>query len=365
MAVGDHLPPERALADSIGVARGTIRIALQQLQAEGVIQQQGYRRSVLTVPRTGSTILSGTIGVLTVRRQSAVNHTSPGWESFVEVGAMHQAREQNFNSLMLDTVSLKAPAAMEELMDRPLRGVAVVSAAYRQGGVIELLAQLRDAGLPIVTEGDPIGGEAYDRVVSDHAAGAAMVTRYLLQRGRSRIVYLLPGSPAQQYWVRHRLEGYRDAMTQAGLQPLDPITTLLSENIDDYPRFESTVMQFLGYLVDYQRRLGGFDAVMCASDGQVAYVAAALRKLGLRPQDDVLITGYDHYWQELPERQWEQTAPLVTADKQNVEIGRRLVKLLLADRPVGGEPRVETIAPRLVEVTSDESEHLSVDSIRS
>ena len=350
-AVGDALPPERQLAQSIGVARGTIRAALQQLQNEGVIGVDGVRRRVRTIPRNGSGILSGTVGVVTVRRPNTVTHVAPGWESFVEVGAMQQAREHDLNSLILDVNSLKAPGAVEELLERPPHGIVVVSAAYRSGGVIELLVRLRDAGLPIVTEGDPIGGEEYDRVVSDHEAGAAMLTRFLLQRGRRRIVYCLPASPANAYWVRHRLAGYRAAMAEAGAQPLAPSMQGAISYGNDAHHFEIGVMQMLGYLVDYQRQHGGFDAVMCASDAQVPHVAAALRKLGLKPQDDVLITGYDNFWEDLAERRWEPTPPLATADKQNVEIGKRLVKLLMAG---GGaaEPRVERIEPCLVEVTS-------------
>jgi len=88
------------------------------------------------------------------------------------------------------------------------------------------------------------------------------------------------------------------------------------------------------------------------ADAQVCQVAAALRKLGLVPQKDVLITGYDNFWEDLPERKWETTRPLATADKQNMEIGRRLVRLLTNDTGPQNEPRVEMIQPRQVEFTS-------------
>jgi len=353
LVVGECLPPERKLAESIGVARGTIRAALQQLVSEGFIDQQGYRRRVRSIPRAESGVLSSTVGILATRRHSVVTPNASGWESFVEVGAMQQAREAGLNALILHAETLEQPGAIDQLLEHPPRGVVVCSAAYRRPGVIKLLNNVRQAGVAVVIEGDPTGGETYDRVLSDHAAGAHLLTSYLLARGRTRIVYLLPASPTQQYWVRHRLEGYRQAMSESGHPALEPIMSgPLAGNTHEQDLFDVAVMQTLGYLVDYQRRVGAFDAIMCASDGQVCQVASALRKLGLVPQKDVLITGYDNFWEDLPERKWETTLPLATADKQNMEIGRRLVRLLTDDTGPQNEPRVEMIQPRLVEVTS-------------
>ena len=348
LPVGEVLPAERTLAQNMGVARGTLRAALRQLEGEGVIQQQGIRRRIHRVPAAEPGLLTDAVGIITVQRNEVASHQSPGWETFVEVGAMQQARQSNLNALMLNVQSLRSDQAVRELTDRPLRGVAVVSAAYRQVGVAELLDRLDAAGLRVVTEGDPEGGEGHDRVVSDHAAGAAQVTRHLLGLGRRRIVYLLPASPANQYWVRHRLAGYRAAMAEAGLEPLPPsMQGRITDSNGDPNLFEVGVMQMLGYLVDYQRQHGGFDALMCASDGQVPQTIAALRKLGLTPQRDVLVTGYDNFWEDMDDRAWEDTPPLVTVDKRNIEIGHRLVNLLLTDAGPAA-PRIERITPRLV-----------------
>lgn len=218
--------------------------------------------------------------------------------------------------------------------------------------MIPLLERLHSAGIPIVTEGDPVGSEQFDRVVSDHEVGAAMLTRFLLQRQRRRIVQLLPGDPRNAYWVRHRLDGYRAAMADAGLSPLPPsMQGPITQSGGNAERFEQGVIQMLGYLVDYQRQHGGFDAIMCASDAQVPHAAAALRKLGIKPQQDVLITGYDHFWDDLPERRWENTPPLATADKRNIDIGRQLVALLTKPREADQACRCERIRPRLIQMS--------------
>ncbi|MGF1634928.1 MAG: GntR family transcriptional regulator [Phycisphaerae bacterium] len=348
-SIGDVLPAERKLAESIGVARNTLRAALQQLEEEGVISQEGYRRRVRSLPPVPQGLLSGTVGILALRRESGTSHRAPGWESFVEVGAMQQAREFRLNALVLHAEALVLPQAVEELLAQPPRGIVVCSGAYRNPQVMEVIRRFRAVGLPLVAEGDPPGTEHLRRVVSDHAAGAAMLTRLIIERGRSRIVYLLPRAEDRQYWVRRRIEGYQRAMAEAGLQPIEPILTgPMIENTGDPERFEVAVMQMLGYLVDHHRRFGGIDALLTASDAQVCIAAAALRKLGLVPQKDVLIAGYDNFWSELPERAFEDTVPFATVDKDNMAIGRKLVSILMEPDSSGGPTAVEVVRPRLV-----------------
>lgn len=350
LSVGELLPPERQLAQSIGVARGTLRHALQLLEREGVIHQHGQRRRVHAMPTTGT--MTRTLAALVFSHHSGTSHRTPGWETFVEVGFMEQARDSRHSAMMVHIESATNPEELDQLLDRPLLGMAVCSSAYRHPQAAPVIDRLKASGIPLVFDGDPALTDGYDRVVSDHAAGAEMVTRYLLQRGRRRIAYLLPNLPTNEFWVRRRLEGYRRAVHAAGLEPLPPLYTgRINELTRDPSNFEVAVMQVLGYLVTYQRTHGGIDAVMCASDGLVPHTAAALKKLGLIPQKDVLVAGYDNFHESFDTHQFEPTLPIVSVDKNNIEIGRRLARLLLDPRGPGQPPRTEVVNPRLIEVS--------------
>jgi DNA-binding LacI/PurR family transcriptional regulator len=83
---------------------------------------------------------------------------------------------------------------------------------------------------------------------------------------------------------------------------------------------------------------------MAASDGHVPVFSSACRLFGKAPGDDVLITGYDDYWANLPELEYETSPPAASVDKHNFEIGERMVRLLL-DRAEG---KLDASAQRIV-----------------
>ncbi|MBP2435422.1 GntR family transcriptional regulator [Microbacterium amylolyticum] len=54
-AVGDSLPPERVLAERFGASLGTVRVALKELVAEGIVDgSRGRPKTVVRVPRQRS-----------------------------------------------------------------------------------------------------------------------------------------------------------------------------------------------------------------------------------------------------------------------------------------------------------------------
>ncbi len=357
LRVGQALPSERQLATEFGVARDTARAAIKSLELDGVIVRNGQRRRIERVPARHRGLLATTIGILTIHRDREVFRRCPGWESVVDLGAMEEIRTRKHNPLILQIEALTAPEAWTELLDRPPRGVVVCSAVHRNVAASEALRRLQQAGVPVVVEGDPAGAEVYDRVVSDHARGAELMTAWLIAQGRHRVVTMLPSQPYNQYWAQRRLEGYRRAMRAAGLEPLAPIYQAFhgEAGLSERDRFNSGLMNTLGCLYDFKHTSGGFDAVMAASDAQVPMVIAACRKLGMTPGRDVLVGGYDNFWNEWTDRPFEAEPPAATVDKDNALIGREMVRLLLSERIPGQGSRIVAVPPRLIHPVSGES----------
>ncbi|MFJ7066128.1 GntR family transcriptional regulator [Streptomyces sp. NPDC101115] len=191
-AVGEILPNERELAARFGVARATLRQALEQLELEGRLQRRRGVGTTVAPPRVGVDV-------------STTQHAWPG------------AGEENWQSV--DCAADTAPAAVARLLD------------IQAGERVHIVRRLR------VTEGRPVAAELLyvpagsvpGLIAADSTDGptrARTVLRELRQldlEGQDRAVELgsaraddakeldrLPGSPVLVVTTRY-LSGGRTA----------------------------------------------------------------------------------------------------------------------------------------------------------
>lgn len=103
-----------------------------------------------------------------------------------------------------------------------LRDLDVLYRNYVRGAMVILLSS--DAGalekirnVPLLFINSRAGGARHSVVASDHAQGARIALRHLLQLGHRRIGFL---EVREDVWgARERVRGYREAFSAAGLKP--------------------------------------------------------------------------------------------------------------------------------------------------
>jgi DNA-binding LacI/PurR family transcriptional regulator len=355
-SVGQALPPERELASQLGVARGTLRAALNELERDGFIGSDGYRRMVQSIPEQPEGLLADTIAVISPHDAPSVpSHRTQGWEDAIEMGISRGARRHGLSTFNTSARSL-SEQRLGELLSHPLKGLIITAAPPKIALHDSLLRQLGELRIPVAVYGDYPQAGRFWRVASDHASGAQQLTDWLIARGRKRILRLWPSFQPTPYWLAGRNEGYARAVRQAGLEPLEPLyLPTFTESLETRMEFDGWVMMLWGFLNQWLQSNERFDAIMASSDRAVFYIAAALRKLGIDPQKDVQIVGYDNYWQDCRQQEWEPTIPAATVDKDNFQIGQRLVELLTRPHTVGKSPELELVSPKLVETSGGKS----------
>ena len=173
--------------------------------------------------------------------------------------------------------------------------------------------RLVDAGVPTVLVGRPASRVAASYVDADNRGGAREAVAYLAAKGRRRIATI---TGAQDMAVgMDRLEGWRDALRAAGLQPDERLVEPGDFSEESGERGMAALLS----------RDPGLDAVFAASDLMAVGALRTLKEAGRQVPGDVAVIGFDD---SIVARHAE---PQLTTVRQPVEeMGRQMTRLLLA-----------------------------------
>jgi len=358
---GEQLPSVRIMCNQMNLTRHGAWVAVRQLEQEGWLRRSGrswvVARSQVRFPRLQDT--KHRVVVLERRNWKDVDHDSirhyvPGHNWFILMGVMQALGRNNTASNTIDPEQIDVDSFIGILNERP-QGVIGFRDAYLRQANPNFLHEMKSAGIPVVVYGYDQFLDDIDTVRSDHEEGTYQLTRFLIERGRKRILRyweLDSHFESSPRWLDRRNRGYERAMDEAGIEVIPPWHSHELPFDSDCPdRFGHRVIYSAGLLSLAMAEFGQIDAIMTLSDGQVFSLAAAMRKLGMRPNEDIDIVGYDNYWEfGVYERRWEPFAPLATVDKRNRELGIEMVDLLYGriNHELPDEPEHREIKPKLV-----------------
>lgn len=323
---GEALPSERALAAKLEVGRATVRRALRVLQADGLILDRGgHIRTVAPEQRPGEGVLRGAVVVV-----------MPEHGRLVGMAAVEAAVQAGLGALAIGAEGLAGEKLDPLIVERPM-GLVVA-------GIEPQMAEaMRRGGLNVVVDTEMAG---IDRVVVDHEAASYELTKWLIGRGRRRILTLWSGS-IKEPAVRDRLAGYERAVREANLEVLQVVQMPAVSVEDGDLRFEAATRLAVGYLTQHLTAGVPIDAIMAETDEDAVAAAEACRILGKEVGKDVLLAGYGGG------QRWGGTA--ATVDLAPAEVGRELVRLLI--ERVGGklpdEAQRRVVKGRVVVVESE------------
>ncbi|MEM1011331.1 MAG: GntR family transcriptional regulator [Planctomycetota bacterium] len=341
----EPLPSERVLAEDFDVSRPTIRAVLGSLEEVGYIRPHGVRGRRLCLPNdpstdlpirsetTGRTLLDNTVVLLTEHAAGEDEGTvNPASDRMIEAALLSRVRSLGGNAMALAPSTLTIETLRILVAQRPM---AVVGLRDMSG--FELSRQARErfvrAGVPLVVYGSDAQADASVRVGSDHQAGCGMLTDWLIERGCRRILPVWTGfSPdiSSRPWIKEREIGYDAVCKRRDVASLTPVHLPLSgtnEAACGQPdAFDHAVRQIVGFLIDRITGPDAVDALIGTSDHHAVFLSEACRRLGVDPESDIMIVGYDHNLGATFDWQERQFRPAATIDKNNRQIGRVLAE---------------------------------------
>ncbi|UHM90128.1 LacI family DNA-binding transcriptional regulator [Rahnella victoriana] len=237
----------------------------------------------------------------------------PSYDPFVD--ALSEAREAAWKHDTLLTVydygddAELAVRIIAQLNQRRCAGIILASPVTQ---AIDYAPFANQTQLPVVLL------NVYDRAfpllptfLPDDRANALQITRHLIDQGATRIAHIMGDN-----WMEAcemRLEGYREALSQAGMAHDDQRVLATNWSLNETYRATLELMK----LPEPP------DAIFCSSDWMTIGCYQALTELHLRIPQDILVAGYDD--QRIAD---QMTPKLTSVQLPYFELGRMAVEYL-------------------------------------
>lgn len=319
-----------AIARQLGVSTATVSRALNDKPGVGAETRQRVlelaarqRYAVNGAARGLATTQSRTVAFLTAHR--SVPLAEDYFYQRVMLGAQQQLARDNYYLLVATVGEAEFAdfAAMELVRGQRIDGILLAGPEVPARSILDL----RSSGVPVVLIDNALPRTPVDCVLSEDEEGGYSATQHLLTHGHTRIV-LLAGPMA---WVSNaaRSAGYRRAMVEAGLLPLEV-------------HVEETTLES-GFVAMQQALTEHPDhtAVFAVNDSMAIGAMRAARTAGLRIPDDLAVVGFDDI-----EAASHVDPPVTTVKVNKRQMGmvaaRRLVTLMASGENVSVRSSVAT-----------------------
>lgn len=216
------------------------------------------------------------------------------------------------------------------LMEKGVDGLLITPAGGKDLDVL----RLRQRSVPFVLVARHLDMLETPYVVNDDELGGFLATRYLLDKGHKRILYI--SGPLHISSASERLAGYRRAFIEQGQKVDQKLIKIIM------PKMDSAY----GLMKRVLLKEPDFTAIFTFSDFMALGVMKALYEQGFAIPEDIAVVGFDDV-----EISSALEVPLTTVHMPRYRLGKKSAELLLAQLlPVRSSnlPMQIVIKPKLV-----------------
>ena len=278
---GQRLPSEADLVRSFKASRPTVIRALRELQQSGLIERRVGSGSYVKADHTSR---GHTFGLL-IPELGQTEIFEPICRGMAEA-QQGQQHVLLWGSSLGDSVKTEAQVASlcRQFVAKRVSGLffAPLELTPQKDAINRSIAEIFDReGIPIILlDRDlvsyPVRSQ-YDLVGIDNRRAGYTITSHLLRCGCRRVLFL--GRPSSAPTVDARIAGYREALTDAGLE-IEP-GCVCRLDPQDTPG-----------IADVLQRLRP-DGFVCANDFTAAHLLKTLEELNVKVPDDISMAGID------------------------------------------------------------------------
>ncbi|NLG24702.1 MAG: GntR family transcriptional regulator [Clostridiales bacterium] len=296
---GDRLPSEAELADRLGVSAITIKKALGDLSAEGVVRRVKGKGSFVSRPAAerGSHIVAMVF---------AVGDIEDSAFSSLILGAQEYLSRYDY-SLLVECAGedpARAQLPVNRLLEQRVDGLALYLS--EPDAMLELI-DMAERRRPVVMIDRRPTLRPCTYVAANNADGAMQAANHLLGLGHRRIGFVDYCGAVNTEHARY--EGYARALSAHGVNPA----------LQYRAGYQSLAPSALAEAVR-----GGTTAVFAVNDRTALRLIEVLGALGLRVPEDVSVVGFDNSPQARG-----GSLPLTSVAQSFEDLGRQSARVLL------------------------------------
>ena len=274
--LNDKIPTEEELVQLTGLARATVRQAIQNLSNMGYLVRKKGLGTFVTIPQVNPE-KQVIIGII-------VPDIRSGYAPELARGAEDEAAK-NKHSLILcssDDLFVKAEFHANRLIENNVSGVIFVPTSSSDNKNKLIIQRFREKNIPVVLADRTIPNIEADFVTTDNFEGAYTITNYLISKGHRKIAFIYSNIFSTE---RLRFEGYKKALEESGI-PFD-------QNIVISHSGPYNEEQFSKYAVSILKLKKKITAIFAGHDRIALTFYLAAREMGLSFPEDLSIVGYD------------------------------------------------------------------------
>jgi DNA-binding LacI/PurR family transcriptional regulator len=316
---GDALKTEVGYSTMFSVSRPTVRKAVEELVAEGMVKR---------IPGKGLAVANDVDRQKVFRGSLAfILPYIPGDGFFYNTltGCIDAANVSGYDYAVLSRQEIKEKYN-DNIDHRRYQGI--ILAAYNNPKDRELVRNLKEAGLPFVLVDNPLDDMDTPYVITDDYNGGCLGAEYLIAKGHSRILYITLNSGA--HTVEQRKQGFLDTMRKHGVAFPREYLLELEKDEDIYRLLPDIKVPYT--------------AICSYSDLPVIMAYNVLLRKGVRIAEEVSLLGYGNF-----NASQLLMPPLSTVGMPVYEMGRRAAEMLTAKLEGKAEPGRVVLDVELIE----------------
>ncbi len=334
--VGQRIPSEKQLMGLFGVSSITVRRAMGELAAEGILRRIKGKGSYVAHPGAFPQGRARGSGLVAFVIATAHDLDSSYLQIIKGIQSFLSPRQYSLLVEYTDEDPVKERDIIGRLLQSDIAGLLIFPAEPRSN--TDLFATLRREGVPFVILDRAAPNFPVNHVTSNNHEGAYVATEHLIGLGHTRIAFI--GSHFLLSSVQERYHGYCDALAMAGIPFREELV-----HRDHTPD---------GATLARRIREGDVTAILAANDLKALEIMGVLRQQDIDIPGQVSLVGYDDFeacsFANIPlstvrqdfELMGSESAKLLVRSIRHREVGCRRIMLptkLVLRRSTGPCPR--------------------------